>query len=204
MAIRVSRVESQQKTRSKLLNAAAAVFTAKGYGGATVDDILKESGLSKGGMYANFPSKEALFLELLDRCLEEQFRSIREIMTRSTSLNERIEAIGKWAPIFIANPREWRMLSTEFWLHAVRNPDILPQLATRYALQRQEVAAVIEEGYAQVGQAPPLPPLVLAAAVIGMINGLSVQQVIDPSAISNQDYPSALSQLLGFNTIDKN
>lgn len=202
MAARVSRFESQRKTRLRLLNAAAKVITAQGYGGAAVDDILAEAELSKGAMYANFSSKEALFLALLDQCLEDQFCSIREIMDRPEPLSDRIAAIGKWAPNFISDPRGWRLLSTEFWLHAVRNPDIMPQLAARYALQRQEVATVIEAGYADIGQTPPLPSLVLASAVIGMINGLSVQQVIDPSAVTNQDYPSALAQLLGFSTID--
>lgn len=201
MTTRVSRIESQQKTRLRLLNAAAKVFTAQGYGGAAVDDILAEAELSKGAMYANFDSKEKLFLALLDQCIEDQFRSIREIMNRPEPLSDRITAIGKWAPNFIPDPRGWRLLSTEFWLHAVRNRDVLPQLAARYALQRQEVATVIEAGYADVGQTPPLSSLVLASAVIGMINGLSVQQVIDPAAITNQDYPLALAQLLGFGTI---
>ncbi len=44
------------ETRDRLLRGAAEVFSAKGYEGSTIDDILVASGVSKGSMYFHFDS----------------------------------------------------------------------------------------------------------------------------------------------------
>jgi len=52
--------------RQQVLDAALDVFARDGYGNAAVDDIARASSTSKGGVYFHFPSKQALFLALLD------------------------------------------------------------------------------------------------------------------------------------------
>jgi len=53
-------------TRTKILESAAAVFARKGYHETRVDDIALESGTSKGAFYFHWPSKEKIFLALVD------------------------------------------------------------------------------------------------------------------------------------------
>jgi TetR/AcrR family transcriptional regulator, fatty acid metabolism regulator protein len=53
-------------TRSKILEAAALVFAEKGYHEARVDDIATQSNTSKGSVYFYFPSKQEIFLGLID------------------------------------------------------------------------------------------------------------------------------------------
>lgn len=60
------RVRDKVATRQRLLEAAETVFAEKGYHGAAVDDIARESDSSKGGFYFHFPNKEAIFLALID------------------------------------------------------------------------------------------------------------------------------------------
>lgn len=52
--------------RQQVLDAALEVFARDGYGNAAVDDIARASSTSKGGVYFHFPSKQALFLALMD------------------------------------------------------------------------------------------------------------------------------------------
>ncbi|MFM9107741.1 MAG: TetR/AcrR family transcriptional regulator [Chloroflexota bacterium] len=52
--------------RQQVLDAALEVFARDGYGNAAVDDIARASATSKGGVYFHFPSKQALFLALMD------------------------------------------------------------------------------------------------------------------------------------------
>lgn len=61
-----SQARSKERRR-RLLDAALTVFSRKGYRDAAVDEIAGESGTSKGGVYFHFPSKQAIFLALLDR-----------------------------------------------------------------------------------------------------------------------------------------
>ena len=52
-----------------ILDAALAAFSVQGYADTRIDDIAREAGLSKGGLYAHFESKEAIFNALLQRSL---------------------------------------------------------------------------------------------------------------------------------------
>jgi AcrR family transcriptional regulator len=58
--------ERSQTRRQRILEAAVSVFTRKGYRDAGMEDIAVEAETSKGGLYFHFPSKQALFLNLLD------------------------------------------------------------------------------------------------------------------------------------------
>ncbi len=53
--------------QQRILDAALRVFSRKGYRDASVDEIASESGTSKGGVYFHFPSKDVIYLQLLDR-----------------------------------------------------------------------------------------------------------------------------------------
>ena len=52
-------------TRRRILEAARRLFKAQGYRAVTVDAVMAEAGLTRGGFYAHFPNKEALFVEAL-------------------------------------------------------------------------------------------------------------------------------------------
>ena len=55
----------KEQTRAKILRAAAKVFRREGYHAASVDKVMEEAGLTAGGFYAHFGSKEALLAETL-------------------------------------------------------------------------------------------------------------------------------------------
>src|SRR5438067_1601168 len=65
--IKETEQERSQTRRQRILDAAVQVFTRKGYRDAGMEDIAVEAETSKGGLYFHFPSKQALFLQLLDR-----------------------------------------------------------------------------------------------------------------------------------------
>jgi TetR/AcrR family transcriptional repressor of nem operon len=58
------------ETRGAILTAAARLFRESGYDGVGVDAIMAEAGLTPGGFYAHFPSKEALFAEAMTTALD--------------------------------------------------------------------------------------------------------------------------------------
>lgn len=61
----------KEQTRTKILRAAGRVFRRLGYHAAGVDAVMREAGLTPGGFYAHFPSKEALFAEALPAAATE-------------------------------------------------------------------------------------------------------------------------------------
>ena len=53
--------------QEQILNAAVRCFARKGYYATTIEDLVVETGLSRGALYLYFPNKEALYLALADR-----------------------------------------------------------------------------------------------------------------------------------------
>jgi AcrR family transcriptional regulator len=75
------RTRRREDTRQRLYEAAVELIAEKGYSQTSVDDIALRAGVAKGTVYYNFPSKPALFEELLRHgigLLTTQFRSAVE------------------------------------------------------------------------------------------------------------------------------
>jgi AcrR family transcriptional regulator len=70
----VSRQEQSEKTRSAIIDAAAAAFDAHGYQGAGLSLILEQAGVTRGALYFHFSSKEELAQELI----RAQFETIEK------------------------------------------------------------------------------------------------------------------------------
>lgn len=92
---RLSRAEQQQRTRERLLAAAAEVFAESGFRGASLDAIAARAGYTRGAVYSNFADKSELLLALFDRGAAS-FRS--EQLPRLLALpeDERAAALAGW------------------------------------------------------------------------------------------------------------
>src|SRR6266545_3565155 len=66
MAVRTVRAtERGSATRQHLLAVATEAFLAHGYAGTSLSDLIRVAGVTKGGFYHHFPSKEALAVEVV-------------------------------------------------------------------------------------------------------------------------------------------
>ena len=59
--------ENPTNTRERILDSALNIFSRKGYHDSKLDEIVQDSGTSKGSIYFHFPNKERLFLALVDQ-----------------------------------------------------------------------------------------------------------------------------------------
>lgn len=163
---RLTREEARSQTRRSILDAARTLFTEHGYRGASLDDIAETAGYSKGAVYSNWPSKEALFLELLDQ-------------TRSDGTEGLDTTAGGWA-----------LATLEFFVEAVRNPEMRGALADRYGEARREIGVNLAAGR-------PDPEWAtwdeLAATAMAIGTGLIIQTAVDPTAIA----PTLADRIIG-------
>ena len=74
---RLNGKEKQAHTRSCLMQSAANVFAQRGLQQASIDEVAEDAGFTKGAFYANFKSKEELFLAMLDERFAERARGDR-------------------------------------------------------------------------------------------------------------------------------
>jgi AcrR family transcriptional regulator len=194
---RLSRAERRIDTRERLLASALMVFARKGFGGASVEEIAEEAGFSTGAVYSAFGGKQELFFALLDKIIEQEKRDLGEIVEGSESLEEVNAAIGRWKPGPLESEEQWRVLATEFWLHAVRDRKARALLAERQRRQRAAAARLLERVYEEQGRRPPIEAGLLADALIGLQVGMAMRAIIDPEAVPEGSYARVLDVLLG-------
>jgi AcrR family transcriptional regulator len=80
-----------QETRDRILEAAVSVFATKGYHDTKVDDIVAESNTSKGSFYFYFPSKQDIFLALVDTFADLLESRLRTRLQAETSGVARVD-----------------------------------------------------------------------------------------------------------------
>jgi AcrR family transcriptional regulator len=170
--VRLTRAQQQALTRERLLAAAEQVLARHGYGGASIDLITAEAGYSKGAIYSNFESKEAVFLELLRVYMERDMAELGRIV--SLAPHQLSVALSAWLETIHADG-DCPLLMTELQLHARRNPAFAKRY---YALQDQQTGALarILERFFKAQSVPlPMDPLDLAGSMTALAHGLSLQ-----------------------------
>src|SRR5437868_13805718 len=70
-------------THERIVEAAARAIRRSGYGGTGVADIMKDAGLTHGGFYAHFASREAMLAEAADRAGSESLATMERIAATS-------------------------------------------------------------------------------------------------------------------------
>ena len=95
MPRRLTRKEKQEHTRSCLMKSAARVFGRRGLESASIDEVAEDAGYTKGAFYANFKSKEELFLAMLDERFAQRLDEIDEVMDSGAPVAEQARAIGE-------------------------------------------------------------------------------------------------------------
>ena len=194
---RLLRDESREATRQRLLAAARETFAKFGFVGASVDQVAQAAGLSKGAVYSNFASKEALFLELLRQHMAEEtgelqalFRSSRSALAILRSLEEKYSRPEK--------QEVWCLLSAEFQLHARRSPQFAKPFARLYRKQRKAIGRLVALIAIQGGGAAPAAAQLaeIAASLMAVILGIALQRAADPRAVSAATAGRSLRLLL--------
>jgi len=105
----MNQLERSERSRKQILDAALKLFSHRGYGATSVNDIADEAGLSKGNVYHHFPDKEAMFRALLDRYFqamsEPSFPFNRALATGT--FPENLEDLGHAARDVVHDYREY-------------------------------------------------------------------------------------------------
>ena len=79
--MKVSRAEAAQN-RERIIETAAKLFRERGFDGIGVAELMKSAGLTHGGFYGNFASKEDLMAQACTRALEGSLDAMRELVER--------------------------------------------------------------------------------------------------------------------------
>jgi AcrR family transcriptional regulator len=174
------------RTVTALLDAARELFAEHGYGATSIPEICARAGLTKGAFYSNFANKDALFLALLDRSWQRRAAWIRRALPAGDAPAHAPEAAPARAPhepsAGSAVDRQWTLVSTEFSLHAIRQPPVAALLVEHEGRVRAELAVLITEALERSGRHPTLPVDELARMVVAVTEGSDIQVLTDDAA----------------------
>jgi AcrR family transcriptional regulator len=190
----LSRAEKQERTRGALLHAASKLFCKRGLEGTSIDEVAEAAGYTKGAFYANFKSKEELFLVMLD----ERFSTELERLDRALAGTDDPDTEARLAAaefIHFASDDDWPRLYFQFAAHAARNEEFRQELATRQQAMRERLVTVYERWINEFGVDPPLPIAEIAAMTYFMADGFLVDRLIEPG-LDEDLYPTMLAVFL--------
>src|SRR4029077_13344423 len=97
-------------------------------------------------LFSNFDGKEDLFLVLMEREIDEHSREIAKAVAERPSVAERATGgAQRWMSMIEREP-ELLLLFMEFWAYGVRDADVRPKVAARFAQVRRLLTKLIEDG----------------------------------------------------------
>ena len=179
MSPRLSRAEQNDRNRALLLAAARRVFLERGYYAATLDQIADEAGFSKGAVYSRFASKADMFLALLEDRIAER-------AARNAQLTGELAGTGNFAALLDQAQGDergtpgWRLLVTEFRLHAARDPELNRRYAALHARTVDGVARMFAEVSKENAEDLPFPPRLMAELWLAIETGRALEQIDRP------------------------
>ena len=171
----MTREESREQTRERLIEAAQHLFVSNGYGGASIREIADAAGYSQGAFYSNFSSKEEVLLELLRRHMEAEATQLFKVMGNDQQTPEQLLGeLDVWASM-LNHDADWCMLSIELQLHANRSQSFAQEYKKVWNGHRSEIGRVINQLFCKFGRKPSATPDDLAAVFMALSHGLALQ-----------------------------
>jgi AcrR family transcriptional regulator len=196
VATLLTRKEAQERTRRRIVAAAAKVFARRGYHRATVEEIASEAGFTIGALYSNFAGKEELFLAIADLQVNERIAEVGAIADAAEGGEPGKDAAEKLRSFLERDP-EWPLLFYEFWSLSVRNPELQGELAKRRDAIRDALAEALERLAKRHGFELRFPAPVLATAIAASLNGLAFERAADPEALPDEVFSEFVTAVLG-------
>ncbi len=181
--VRLTREQSRDQTRQRLLDAAQSIFLSKGFVAASVEDISEQAGYTRGAFYSNFSSKSELFLQLLKRDHENVMADMRAIFEGGESRSQmEARVLDYYSAHFREN--DCFLLWMEGKLQAARDPDFRVGFVACLRELRAATTEYIRQFSAQVGTPLPLPAEQLAVGLLALSDGMQFSVAFDPQAVT--------------------
>jgi AcrR family transcriptional regulator len=178
--MRLTRKEKQEQTHECLMRSAARVFRRRGLDRASIDEVAEDAGYTKGAFYANFKSKEELYLAMLDRKFGERLEALDRALARDERPSEQARHFGEDVLHEMVVDEDWRRLFLEFSAYAARDEDFRAELMTRYAAIRERIVRAFEARLERLGVDSPVPVEEVTEMACMMASGFLLEQMIHP------------------------
>ncbi len=197
--------ETLEERKAQILKAAITCFARKGYQQATMNDVAAEAGLSKGGVYWHFGSKQKLFVALLESVISDAESKLLQDTNSQASVRERLCSRLEAFTAFIQESQELISLQIDVWAQNKLDSQINQRAKCVYGGFRRSLTQLIEQGIVN-GEFKWVDSTALASILVALYDGLMVQWMIDETAVDWDAVTGTLMNTLvaGLLTSEKN
>ncbi|HEX3436572.1 MAG TPA: TetR/AcrR family transcriptional regulator [Pseudacidobacterium sp.] len=179
--------ERTAQTRARLLEAGEKIFARDGFEAAKLEEIATEAGYTRGAFYANFASKEDLFIALLAEEVERRMARASQL-ARATKPTAQILRENY---IQSLKNKTWNVLFIEYKLFILRHPEFKEKVTEMQAKAFATTSIVLEEIYRGAGIKLPVSTLAAAISLAAVANTLGIDLMIG-KAITEKEVDTIL------------
>ncbi len=184
-----------EETRGHILESAAHLFSKTGYDATGVAEICHAAGVSKGAFYHHFPSKQAVFMELLNSYLNGIDSGFKLMRQGVSDVPQTILQMAGIAGSLFQSADIHLSIFLEFWTQANHDPLIWEAAIAPYRRYQEYFANLVQEGIDE-GSLQPVDAELAARVLVSLALGMLMQSLFDPQITDWQTEATQSMELL--------
>lgn len=187
--------EKRQARQAQILDAATRCFARNGFHRTSMEDIVRESGLSPGAIYCYFRGKHEM-VEAISAQRHARDQALLEDLILAQSLREGLDRLAQALSDLLQDPKEKqrRKVSIQFWAESLHDGRIR-KVVERGMRQRDRLTAALETAQ-QKGEIPAsLQANSVSRAMFALLQGVLLQQAWEPG-MDIPDYVATVMAML--------
>ena len=194
---RLTRQESQQLTRQKLIDAAEKEILKAGIYEASIRRICDAAGYTLGAFYSNFRDKDELLLEVVNLQTWREFEGLSHLAEKTAGLDEGkvMKEVAQWLRGFQKN-RFLSGLLLEFEVYASHNPSFRKPYNENKKEWHEELARMLDLLFRGKGLVPKIPVKQMALGLSALWVGLIIEGSVPGADPADKIIPVFLEAFL--------
>jgi AcrR family transcriptional regulator len=168
-----------EETRNKILQASMDLFSQHGFESTGVAEICEKCGISKGAFYHHFNTKQAVFLELLEKWLSDLEGEMTRAAGEAASVPAALKAMASSMRGIMQIADGRISIFLEFWTQAHRDPEVWERTIKPFRHYRKIFELLIRKGISE-GSFRNVDPVLASHTLISFAVGALLQGVVDP------------------------
>ncbi|HSQ18011.1 MAG TPA: TetR/AcrR family transcriptional regulator [Anaerolineales bacterium] len=172
-----------EETHARILEAASLLFSKNGFDATGVAEICQAAGVSKGAFYHHFPTKQAVFMELMDSWLNGLDAGFQLMLSQTEDIPQALLQMAEMAGSLFESADVRLPIFLEFWTQASRDPAIWQATIEPYRRYQAYFSRLIQEGIAE-GSLAPIDPALASRALVYMAMGMLMHVLFDPNSVT--------------------
>ncbi|WP_412540983.1 TetR/AcrR family transcriptional regulator [Longispora sp. K20-0274] len=165
--------------RGQILGAARACFARNGFHSTTMQDVVREAGLSVGAVYRYFPSKNELIRAIAEGAIGQVTARLDAVVVERPlpPLSALYRSILDLVDLE-AGPDGALRMAVQVWGEALRDPDLAAHVSQVYRQVRDRFVALAERAQAEGTIGGQASPAQVGAVMFGMVHGYLLQRIL--------------------------